>query len=184
MTHWEHLCLMSDSKRRLFLYDMNEQLFEWSLLYCWSPPTTCELDENIAAIGINEDHIALSIQRDNQYRFALYEHDMTHFSDVQLTRPCNAIQALPYGEWLLYDYTEKLYYVIDSELEQHEEPDLSSLKNIKCVVTCDETGKVLVVLLDKQGTEQIASTNKNFGFGVQQNDQYDRYNVKIYMNDC
>ena len=177
MTYWENLCLVSDSKSRLFLYKMNEKLTTWFLLYCWSPPTTCNPGEKIAAIGFNEDHIALSIQCDVQYRFALYQHDMTYFMDVKLTRPCTTIQRLPYDEWLLNDSTQNLYYVIDSKLNEHEEPYLSSLKNIKCVVTCDKTDKVLVVLLDKQLTDEQPETNSYYN--EQQNDHY---TIKIYMN--
>jgi hypothetical protein len=90
----------------------------------------------------------------------------------------------PNSEWLLYDNTEKLYYVIDSELEQqHEELYLSSLKDIKCVVTCDETDKVLVVLLDRQSKERGVRTNRpQFGFGFE-TQKCDHYNVKIYTND-
>ncbi|CAF1548344.1 unnamed protein product [Didymodactylos carnosus] len=183
MTHWKDLCLMSDSSCRLFLYKMDKNLSTWFLLYCWSPPTTCAPDEEITAIGLNEHYIVLSIQCDDEYRFALYQHDMKHFSNVQLIRPCTTIQALPHGEWLLYDSTQKLYDVIDFELEQHEEPYLSSLKDIKCVVTCDETDKVLVVLLDKRATNRPSTKKQSFPFSVS-DPKCDHYNIKTYMNDC
>ncbi|CAF1497497.1 unnamed protein product [Adineta steineri] len=63
MTLWKHLCLISDSQCRLFLYDMKGKLSEWFLLYCWSPPTTCVLGENITAVGMNEHYIVLNVVR-------------------------------------------------------------------------------------------------------------------------
>lgn len=168
MAHWKQFCIVSDNMCRLFLYDMKGTLSDWFLFYCWSPPTTCAVNENITAIGINEYHIVLSIQKDNQYRYALYTRNMIHLSDVQLTRPCTTIQTLLFDEWLLYDSTEQLYNVIDFKREQHDEPYLSSLKDIKCVATCDETGKLLIVLLHKQSID------------ISRCPRMDQCNIKIY----
>jgi hypothetical protein len=158
MTHWKHQCLVADNKKRIFLYDMNKNLSKWFLFYCWSPPVTCALNESITAIGLNEHHIVLSIQRDDQHTFALRNRDMTHCSNIPLNRPCTKIQALPQNQWLLRDISTQLYSIIDSEQKEHDEPYLSSLKDIKCVVTCDETSRVLLVLLPHQTASQVRTT--------------------------
>jgi hypothetical protein len=150
MSSWEHLCLISDNQHRMFLYQANKNLTAWRLLYCWSSPTTCKYSETITAIGLNEQHIVLSLQRDDQYCFSIRKHDMTHCSDIQLTYPCTTIQALPKSEWLLYSSSTDLYYVIDSELNQHDEPYLSSLKDSEINISYDEPDKILVVLLPRK----------------------------------
>ena len=167
MAHWKHQCLVADNKHRIFLYDMNKNLSDWFLLYCWSPPITCTINDKISAIGLNEHHIALSIQSYDQHTFALHNRDMTHCSNISLIRPCTKIQALPRNEWLLYNTSQKLYSVIDSELKQHDEPYLSSLTGTKCVITCDEINKVLLVLLSQP--------NEYFDWGG---------TLKVYIKNC
>ena len=152
IANWRHLCLVADNANRLSLYQMNKELKNWLILYCWSAPTTCAINEKITAIGLNEHHIILSIQCGGQHSFSVRNRDMTHCSNIQLTHPCTTIQALPQDEWLLYDSFKQLYYVIDSELEQHNEPYLSSLKDFELTISCEETDKILLVLLPRKGT--------------------------------
>ncbi len=169
MAHWKDLCLVTDSQHRLFLHKMNKNLAKWSLLYCWSSPTTCASDENITAIGLNEHHIVLSVQCGDEYRFAVHYHDMTHCSHIQLAHPCTSIQALPLGKWLIYDSSKNLYYVMDRNLEHHDEPYLSSWKDFYCIISCDETNKVFLVF----------TTRRAAGNGYQITKQ-----VIVYTNNC
>jgi hypothetical protein len=172
MSHWKHHCLITDNTNRVFLYEMNKNLAAWLLLYCWSEPTTCARKEKITAVGLNEHHIVLSIKCDDQHRFAVHCYNMTHCSDIQLTHPCTSIQALPQGEWLLYDSSKQFYYVIDSGLEQHNEPYLSSLEDFKLIISCEEADKVLLVLLPHK-----AADDKNWN-----KQTYSR--VIVYTNNC
>lgn len=145
--HWKHRCLIADEANRMYLYEMNKNLTDWLLLYCWSPPTTCTPSEQITAIGLNEHHIVLSAQLSGYpYRFAVHKYDMTPCSNIDLTYSCTTIQAPPYGQWLLYDAYKNLYYAIDSDLKQHDETYLSSLKDLELIISCDETDKILLVL--------------------------------------
>jgi hypothetical protein len=172
MAHWKHLCLIADNTQRVFLYKMNKNLADWLLLYCWSAPTTCAFSEKITAIGLNGHHIVLSVQRDDRHRFTVYNHDMIHCSHIQLTHPCTTIQALPQDEWLLYNSSQRFYYVIDSELKQHDEPYLSSLKGVELIISCEETNKVLLVLLSP------SLTTNGYDWSTR------RIIVTLYTNDC
>ncbi len=153
MNHWKNLCLIVDNTNRVFCYNMpKNSRYSWLLLYCWSVPTTCTVNEKITAIGLNEHHIVLSIQCGDQHHFSVRNRDMTYCSDIQLAHPCTTIQALLRDEWLLYDSSKQFYYVIDSKLEQHDEPYLSSLKDFELTISCEETDKILLVLLARKGT--------------------------------
>ena len=159
MSNWKHLCLIADSANCVFLYKMNRNMTDWLLLYCWTTPATSGRYETMTAIGLNEHHIILSIKVKYYYQhyFSIRKHDMTIHLDIQLSHPCTLIQALPHHAWLLYDSSTARYEVIDSKLVHHDEPYLSSLTDFQLDITCEETEKILVVLLPK---EMTTSTRK------------------------
>ena len=143
---WKYQCLTVDIDNRVFLYQTSKTMSKWFLLYCWSKPVSCKAQETISAIGLNDHHIALVVGHENQYSFVLRDHQMQHPSSVILAHPCTTIQVLPNEQWLLYHPIAPRYVVMDGNLQQHDESD-SIPADSKCIITCAEDEKLLMVLL-------------------------------------
>jgi hypothetical protein len=149
ISHWKTACIVTDHINRLFMYQMQKNMKELLLLYCWSKPTTCAFDENITAIGLNDNHITLGIKNNDQYKFIVYTRLMVPRSIVQLDHPCMTIQAMPDNEWLISD-SSKQYYVIDSKRNKHAELYLLQWKGYEVFINCDQPDRLLIVLLSRE----------------------------------
>jgi len=123
---------------------MNKDMIDWFLLYCWCKSTTCNSKEDITAIGLNAESIALGIEQNNQYKFRIYTRDMRRVSTIQLNHVCDTIQMLPTKEWLISD-SSRQYYVIDSELKEHRESNESYFNRNKTIIHCDNPSSSFVL---------------------------------------
>ncbi|CAM4835112.1 unnamed protein product [Rotaria magnacalcarata] len=100
---------------------------------------------------VDRPGIALVINEFSDSSFTLYNYQMEPISSVELNSPYMSIQTLPNGQWHLSNSSDNIYTVIDVNLEQHDESAICAQYGFsRCVIACDETDKVLLVLVTNQ----------------------------------
>ncbi|CAF1931397.1 unnamed protein product [Rotaria magnacalcarata] len=57
ITCWKHMCLVTDSHKRILLYDITKTMTEWFLINCWSKSVFSAEKTKITAIGLNDHNI-------------------------------------------------------------------------------------------------------------------------------
>ena len=119
----------------------------------WRTPISCEGNESIGRIGMTSQYYALMINKVDGYHFELRNSTMSRIGSVKTNDYLTYyLVSLPNESgWLFYDrFQNKNYsYVIDNQLNIHEQKYLSTVK-VKDIVV---QGNTVIIHYDGQAND-------------------------------
>ncbi|CAF2111419.1 unnamed protein product [Rotaria magnacalcarata] len=125
----------------------------------WRKPMTCGQDESIQMIRMNSLYYALVVEKPDDCCFELRNNSMSIIGSVKVIYHYSLeLINLPneIGWLLFYYYNTRNPYIIDNQLNKHEQKFMEALQ-VKDIVT---QGKYMIIRYDKQAND-ISKTKKN-----------------------
>ncbi|CAF2042638.1 unnamed protein product [Rotaria magnacalcarata] len=125
----------------------------------WRKPMTCEQDESIQMIRMNSLYYALVVEKPDDCCFELRNNSMSIIGSVKVIYHYSLeLINLPneIGWLLFYYYNTRNPYIIDNQLNKHEQKFMEALQ-VKDIVT---QGKYMIIRYDKQAND-ISKTKKD-----------------------
>ncbi|CAF3208765.1 unnamed protein product [Rotaria socialis] len=125
----------------------------------WRKPMTCEQDESIKMIRMNSLYYALVVEKPDGCYFELRNNSMLIIGSVKIIYDYYLeLISLPneIGWLLFYHYNTRNTYIIDNQLNKHEQKFMEALQ-VKDIVT---QGKYMIIRYDKQAND-ISKTKKD-----------------------
>ncbi|CAF2124192.1 unnamed protein product [Rotaria magnacalcarata] len=125
----------------------------------WRKPMTCEQDESIQMIRMNSLYYALVVEKPDDCCFELRNNSMSIIGSVKVIYHYSLeLINLPneIGWLLFYYYNTRNPYIIDNQLNKHEQKFMEALQ-VKDIVT---QGIYMIIRYDKQAND-ISKTKKN-----------------------